>query len=499
MNAVFLKLLNMSIMASWTMVAIVLLRLALRKAPKWTVCLLWAILAVRLVLPFSFESSLSLIPSAEVIPANITQSEAPAIYSGIPQLNSAVNPALIQTVEQPGILENTLQIAAIVWASGMGLMLAYSAVSWLLLHRQVGASLRYRDNIYLCDDIQSPFVLGLLRPRIYIPSGLSGEALNYVLAHENAHIRRRDHLWKPAGYLLLSVYWFNPLLWVAYILLCRDIEQACDERVLGKIGDYEKAGYANALLQCSTHRRQILTCPVAFGEVSVASRVKSALTYKKPAFWIIAVSLLACSGVVMCFLTAPESCDHNYAIQVNAAATCTHKGLETRTCQICRHSYMAYTDMCPHTYGEPVVVKAPTCTQEGQSAVTCIDCGAVSVQPIPKDPDAHDMTQTEHVESTCTQAGVQVFSCTRCDHREQSELPLLDHTYKVKSHVEPNCGRTGKDISYCTKCGHTVQKTLPKVGTHQLIRYGSGNYADFDLYQCTVCRRIIRYTRSTNP
>lgn len=497
MTTVFLKILNISIMASWMMLAVVLLRLLLRKAPKWTVCLLWAILGLRLMLPFTLESRFSLIPSSQVIPADIAVSETPAIYSGIPQINSAVNPTLIQTVEQPGTLEKLLDIAAVVWVSGMGMMLLYSAISWLLLHWKVRISLRYRDNIYLCDNIPSPFVLGLFRPRVYIPSGLKGESLSYVLAHENAHIQRRDYLWKPAGYLLLSVYWFNPLLWIAYILLCRDIEGACDEKVLGRIGDGEKANYADALLQCSTHRRQILTCPVAFGEVSVASRVKSALRYKKPAFWVIAISLLLCGGVVMCFLTNPESCNHNYAVKVNAAATCTHKGLETRICEICQHSYMAYTDICPHTYGEPKVVKEPNCAQEGQSAITCAGCGAVVTQPIPKKPDAHDMAQTEYTEATCTQAGVQIFTCTRCNHTQKQEMPQLGHTYKVKTYIKPNCGRTGKETSCCTQCGHTVQKTFPKVGTHQLKKYATVN--NVDLYQCTVCYRVIQYSRSATP
>ena len=293
MTPIFLNLLNVSILAGWTVLAILLLRLVLRKAPKWTVCLLWAILAVRLLLPFSFESSLSLLPSAQVIPTDITEAETPAIHSAIPELDSAVNPALLQSTTQEGSLETLLATLSIIWLVGMGIMLVYSAISWLLLRLKVGASLRLHDNVYLCDSIQSPFVFGVIRPRIYIPSGLDGEALQHVLAHEKAHIQRKDHLWKPLGYLLLSFHWFNPLLWIGYILLCRDIERACDEKVLKRIGDAGKVGYANALLECSTHRRMILTCPVAFGELSVSSRVKSALRYKKPAFWIIAAALVA--------------------------------------------------------------------------------------------------------------------------------------------------------------------------------------------------------------
>ena len=458
MTTLFLKLLNMSIMASWTLGAVVLLRLALRKAPKWTVCLLWAILALRLVLPFSFESSFSLIPSGEVIPMDIVQAEAPAINTGIPQVDSVINPTLLPQQAQPVTLEQVLHIASIVWAAGFGLMLLYSAVSWVLLRIRVRISLRQQDRVYLCDDIKSPFVLGVFSPRIYIPSGLDGESLQHVLAHENAHIHRRDYLWKPIGYLLLSIHWFNPLMWVAYTLLCRDIERACDERVLSHIGDAGKAAYARALLECSTHRRQILTCPVAFGEVSVASRVKGALLYKKPAFWVVAVALVVCCGTVVCFLTNPEKCPHVYAVEVNAASTCTHEGMETRTCQLCEHSYMAYIEKCPHTYGEATVVQAPNCSQEGQASVSCIHCGAVQLQSIPKDANAHDMAQTSLVESTCSKAGVKISTCAHCDHREKVELPKTKHTYTKKVLIKAYCRETGITEYTCTECGYSYTK-----------------------------------------
>jgi len=484
MTTVFLKLLNMSIMASWTLGAVVLLRLALRKAPKWTVCLLWAILALRLVLPFSFESSFSLIPSSEVIPVDIVQAEAPAINTGIPQLDSAVNPTLLPQADQPITLEQVLHIAAFIWAAGVGLMLIYSAVSWLLLRIKVRASLRQQPRVYICDNIQSPFVFGLFSPRIYVPSGLDGESLQHVLAHENAHIHRRDYLWKPLGYLLLSIHWFNPFMWVAYTLLCRDIERACDERVLAHIGDAGKAAYANALLECSTHRRQILTCPVAFGEVSVASRVKRALLYKKPAFWVVAVALAACCGTVVCFLTNPEKCPHIYTIEVNAASTCTHKGVETRTCQICEHSYMAYTEKCPHTPGKTTILQEPSCTFEGRAEVTCADCGAFYTQSIPKAADAHLMQETSVVESTCTQAGCKNFECVYCDHTEQQELPLLEHQYVETHRVPSYCNTNGEQKLRCTRCGHTVRNILPRNNKH-IWAGGDGR----DYVWCILCHK----------
>ena len=482
MISVFLKLLNISITASWLLFAILVVRLFLRKAPKWTVCLLWVILAVRLVLPFSIESSFSLLPSAQVIPENIVQAEAPAIYSGISQINSAVNPILLQSTSQENTLEQIVDILCIVWLAGVGVMLLYSAVSWLLLRFRLRISVRQQDNVYLCDHIQSPFVFGVIVPRIYIPSGLDSSALQYVLAHEKAHIHRRDHLWKPLGYLLLSVYWFNPLMWIGYILLCRDIERACDEKVLSHIGEEGKTGYAGALLECSAHRRMILTCPVAFGEVGVAARIKNALRYKKPAYWIIAVALLLCTGVVVCFLTDPQACSHSYAVSVNAAATCTQKGLETRTCENCAHSYMAYVDVCPHTFGDATLVQAPNCSTEGQATVSCVDCGASAVRSVPKDSDAHNMVETSLIESTCTEAGVQTFTCTHCDHQETVALPKKEHQYQQTLLRQATCVHFGKREYRCKVCDHSYIEVFT-ANSHKWVKLLDGTVACFTCYE----------------
>ena len=458
MTPIFLNLLNVSILAGWTVLAILLLRLVLRKAPKWTVCLLWAILAVRLLLPFSFESSLSLLPSAQVIPTDITEAETPAIHSAIPELDSAVNPVLLQSTTQEGSLDSVFATLSIIWLVGVGIMLVYSAISWLLLRLKVAASLQLHDNVYLCDSIQSPFVFGVIRPRIYIPSGLDGEALQHVLAHEKAHIQRKDHLWKPLGYLLLSFHWFNPLLWIGYILLCRDIERACDEKVLKKIGDAGKVGYANALLECSTHRRMILTCPVAFGELSVASRVKSALSYKKPAFWIIAAALVVCAGLTITFLTVPKACSHDYMTQLSYAPSCTHQGQEMRTCQKCAHVYAAFVDVTPHTPGETKVVKEPTCSHAGKASTVCADCGGVYLQDIPKVADNHNMYEASRVESTCSTAGSVTYQCAYCDHQEKVELPKTKHTYAKKVLIKAYCRETGITEYTCTECGYSYTR-----------------------------------------
>ena len=310
MSELFLKIVNMSISASWLILAVLILRFVLKKAPKWVSVLLWGIVAVRLICPFSIESALSLIPSAETVSPEIMMDAAPTIRTGIPVLNSAVNPVISQSfAPSPGASANPLQIwipvFAVVWATGVGGFLAYTAVSYRRLRRKVNTAVLVRDNIYQSENVGSPFVLGIFRPRIYLPFKLDGQNLEHVVAHELAHIRRRDHLWKPLGLLLLAVYWFNPLMWPAYILLCRDIELACDERVIRELGSEQRADYSQVLLICSVSRRGIAACPLAFGEVGVKERVKSVLYYKKPAFWVVALAVIVCAAVAVCFLTDP--------------------------------------------------------------------------------------------------------------------------------------------------------------------------------------------------
>lgn len=312
MSAVFLKLLNMSITASWLILAVLGVRLLLKKAPRWIVCLLWALAGLRLLLPFSLKSIFSLIPSAETVPANIAVSPAPAIHTGISVFNSAVNPIITETfAPKPAASVNPLQtvlfIASIVWAVGVAAMLLYALISFLRLRKTVAAAVPVGKRILLCDEVRTPFILGVFRPKICLPSSMRGETLDCVIAHETAHLKRRDHWWKPLGFLLLSVYWFNPLCWVAYILLCRDIEMACDEKVIRDMDRDSVAAYSQALLDCGVQRKSITACPLAFGEVSVKQRVKGILKYKKPAFWIILIALVVCVAIAVCLLTDPRS------------------------------------------------------------------------------------------------------------------------------------------------------------------------------------------------
>ena len=312
MAAVFLKLLNLSISASWLVLAVLVLRLVSKRSPKWVNVLLWGIVALRLVLPFSIESALSLIPSAETVsPAVVQFAPAPTITSGVSVIDNAVNPSLSEHFSAvPTASVNPLyvwtEIAGWVWLIGLGAMLLYALVSYLRLRRRVSVSLPVQDHIYLCDAISSPFILGVVKPRIYLPSGLDEVQRQNVLSHERAHLARRDHWWKPLGFALLAVYWFNPVLWLAYTLLCRDIELACDERVIRTMDESAVKTYSTVLLACSMPRKAVITCPLAFGEVGVKERVRNALHYKKPAFWVVAASVAVCVVVAVCFLTDPE-------------------------------------------------------------------------------------------------------------------------------------------------------------------------------------------------
>ena len=325
MNELFLKIINMSISASWLVLAVLILRFVLKKAPKWINVLLWGIVAIRLICPFSFESTLSLIPSAETIPLNIGMDTTPTINSGISAINNAVNPIISQSnTPMAGASVNPLQITIgiyeYIWIFGMIALALYTAISYWRLHRKVDTAVRYKDNIFQSENVSSPFVLGIIKPRIYLPFKINGQYLEHVVAHEQAHIRRKDHWWKPIGFLLLTIHWFNPLMWLAYVLLCRDIELACDEKVIKELGNEQRGDYTQALVACSVNRRMIAACPLAFGEVSVKERVKSVMNYKKPAFWVIIISVIVCVGVAVCFLTNPKQDSYTLRIVVPAGS-----------------------------------------------------------------------------------------------------------------------------------------------------------------------------------
>lgn len=334
MGDIFLKLLNMSIAASWLILAVLLLRLLLKKTPKWIHCLLWGFVAVRLICPFSIESAYSLIPSAETVQTNkITDGDGrisqniPVIDSRMPVVSNVVNPILRETFvyeeeENAAPMQVYTYAAGIVWCCGVLLLLTYAFIGRLRIRNMVKEAVCHRDNIYLCDAVESPFIFGVIRPHIYLPSGMEADMrkCDYVIAHEQAHLKRKDYWWKPLGYLLLAVYWFNPLCWIAYVLLCRDIEFACDEKVIRDMSLDEKKEYSKALLSCSTRKRVVMICPLAFGEISVKMRIKSVLDYKKAPFIILLAAVVICVIVGILFMTNPPR-EYQIRVMIPAGST----------------------------------------------------------------------------------------------------------------------------------------------------------------------------------
>ena len=333
MADVVIKTLNMGIAAGWLIVAVVVLRVLVKRAPKRFRLLLWAVVGLRLVLPVSIESALSLVPSAQTLPEGVMYAAAPELNTGIAALNDAINPALTAAfAPEPAASANPLQVllpvASVIWLAGAAAMLLWALVSWLRLRRRVAEAVLLEGNVFESERVASPFVLGLIRPRIYLPFGLDEGAREQVLTHERAHIARGDHVIKPLGWLILAVYWYNPLVWLAYALFCRDIELACDERVIRRLPVSGRADYSQALLDLSRPHHGVGACPLAFGESAVKGRVKSVLTYKRPAFWLIMLAALLCIGAAVCFLTDPkaeaddsvQNDSHDYGIPITVTA-----------------------------------------------------------------------------------------------------------------------------------------------------------------------------------
>lgn len=293
-------------------VIIAFLRIVLKKSPKWLICLLWALVAVRLAIPFTIESRYSLAPNANVISAD-TNAGRTTVASGVTAIDEPVNryieknyggsaAAPVQKVTQ-----SPVHVVSMVWIAGMAALALYAALSYLKVWLRVRFSINLHDNVWICDSIDAPFILGVIRPRIYLPSRISEEQTENVILHENAHLKRRDYVWKPLGFLLLTVYWFNPFCWLAYILLCRDIELACDEKVIRDLSMEQKKVYSKVLLSFSEPQKKVTVCPLAFGEVGVKQRIKSVLSYRKPTFWIIGLAAVAGVVVAVFFMTNPKA------------------------------------------------------------------------------------------------------------------------------------------------------------------------------------------------
>ena len=445
MNDLFLKIINMSISASWLVLAVLLLRFVLKKAPKWVNVLLWGIVAVRLAFPFSIESALSLIPSAETVPMDIEMAVQPTINSGVPVINSMVNPMLSSFAPPQDVLTsaNPLQIwipiFSILWIAGIAALLLYTVVSYWHLRRKVSEAVILRDNIFQSENVASPFVLGVFRPKIYLPYNMGGQDLNHVVAHEQAHIRRRDHWWKPLGFLLLTIHWFNPLMWLAYVLLCRDIELACDEKVIKVLGNEQRADYTQALVACSVNRRVIAACPLAFGEVGVKERVKSVMNYKKPAFWIIVLAVIACVVVAVCFLTDPEQDSYTLRIVVPAGS----------------QDDFVYSDEEVSTTGNSIVIILPFAVEV--VARHAVDNVAVDPPSQKLQRARHEVRQFKHLVIIDQQRGVRRQNGGR-QQADVAHVGVAKHGQELDSPIVQS--GFSQDFSYLTQISRSEQVCL---------------------------------------
>lgn len=306
----FLTLVNRGLSAGWLVLAVIAARFLLKKAPRWAVCALWGLVALRLLCPFSPESPLSLIPDAQPVSPEAVWNTVPAVEMAPDATEAPVSPVLEAVLPDglpvsPTPAQEIVAAASILWCAGLAGMALYTLVSYRRLSRRVKGAVRIDGNLYQGAAIPTPFVLGVLRPRIYLPNTLSREDMPYVIAHERAHIRRRDPLWKALGFGLLCIYWFQPLLWLGYALFCRDMELACDEKVASALSPSHRANYSQALLNCSAGRRFLAACPVAFGEVGVKERVKRVLSFRRPTLRAVLGAVLICAVIAVCFLTNP--------------------------------------------------------------------------------------------------------------------------------------------------------------------------------------------------
>ena len=342
-ESAFVWMLNQSISASWLILAVILVRMCMKHTPKVLRYVLWAFVVVRLLCPVSIESTLSLVPDIEILQEESStdnyfdsvvvedaenldasvQQELPEQQEYVTDIkvpNKDASDKIVEMLPEEVVdvtdrttdnvsfsMDINFSVAAWIWTIGNLLILCSSAICTLRLRNKVCASIQIEENVWICDEIQSPFIFGVISPRIYMPSFVTKEDIPYILAHENEHLKYCDHLWKPFGFFVLSLHWFNPLVWIAYALFCRDIELACDERVIRHLEEEEKIQYSKRLLLCNNPRQMIFACPVAFGEIGVKERVKSILKYKKPSVWIVGIGVVACILIAVCFMTNPNS------------------------------------------------------------------------------------------------------------------------------------------------------------------------------------------------
>lgn len=306
MKALFTAFLSISLSGSLILCLVLLLRLVFRKAPKTLICILWALAIFRLLLPFQIETPFSLRPETPVLTTYDTQFFAEPEPVPIDSLPSFV--PYEETGVETGmktVVVDYVMIAATVWAAVAGVMLLYMAISYLWLKWRLRMAIKTGADVYACTSLSTAFLLGYFRPRIYLPFGIDGRERELVIAHECMHKKRGDNWLKLFGFICLAVHWFNPLVWISYMTLCRDIEDACDEQVIRNLEEEDRKTYSTALLACAQKRRYLTVCPVAFGEISIKQRILNVLNYRKPTTWICVVAVIAIVLTTVLFMTDP--------------------------------------------------------------------------------------------------------------------------------------------------------------------------------------------------
>ena len=379
MQRLLYDIVDISIASIWVILGVIILRLILQKAPKWTRNVMWLLVAVRLIFPFKIESKIGVVPQVDISKINI-----PQVNSVQPPQPIVVPPA---TYEAPQI--SVINILCAIWIIGVLVMLGYLMIGYVRLKKKVDVSIPLDNRYFICDSIQTPFIFGFVKPKVYLPSIINSEQLKYVIDHENSHLKKGDHIWKLLGFLLLSVHWFNPFVWFSYILFCKDIELACDERVIKEKDAEYKKEYSTALLVCSSNYKEVSVCPVAFGELSVKKRIANIIKYKKPAFSIILVSVLLTASLIILFLRAPFVSAVKPVVTPNDANSVnsnisevenTEQQGQSETVSQSDHSSViidvpTIETKCTHTYKNTKV--AGDCFTEGYTIHECTKCGFV--------------------------------------------------------------------------------------------------------------------------
>lgn len=514
MNGLIYTLADLSIKATWVAIAVLLLRFVLKKAPKWITCALWGLVALRLLLPFSVESAISLVPRTETVQTGIEITEEIPQNTDeitVPHTPSAETAQPEAVTEEKPVKKQSPDLGLLftaIWLAGVAGMTGYMIFSYIRVKRSVKEAVLVEDkNVYICDRVPAPFLLGIIRPRIYLPSTVGENDRPLVIAHEKAHIKRLDHWWKPLGFILLTVYWFNPVLWLSYILLCRDIEYACDEKVISDMGADIKKTYSHALINCSVRQRTISACPLAFGEVGVKERIKSVLNYKKAPFWVIVASIVLLTATAVCFLTVRtdkhpenlkwaqelEASDVRYAeLTLSADGKDTYAPLSEETMpeivKLINESSGKYVKN-PEFPEEEILTLYLRTSDSAEHKIRCVPgkyleidgicykskCDFLSDlplrceealptryitniansdhgKPVCKDGAVHDYTDSVIKESTCTERGTAEHTCKNCGDVYRGATATAEHKYEKKSVTAATCVSKGKTLYRCSVC-----------------------------------------------